>query len=52
MRLAYEDKRDLYCRTTQCTHPAFRVLNVFYFQADFNLRFKRKRDVRLTCTRI
>ena len=31
---------------------AFRVLNVFYFQTDFNLRFKRKRDVRLTCTRI
>ena len=28
----------------------FRVLNVFYFQTDFNLRFiKRKRDVRLTC---
>ena len=27
---------------------AFRVLNMFYFQTDFNLRFKRKRDVRLT----
>ena len=25
---------------------------MFYFQTDFNLRFKRKRDVRLTCTRI
>ena len=34
------------------THPAFRVLNVFYFQTDFNLHFKRKRDVSLTCTRI
>ena len=33
-------------------HPAFRVLNVFYFQTDFNLRFKRKRDVRLTCHRV
>ena len=30
----------------------FRVLNVFYFQTDFNLRFKRKRDVRLTCKRL
>ena len=30
---------------------AFRVLNVFYFQTDFNLRFKRKRDLRLTCKR-
>ena len=29
----------------------FRVLNVFYFQTDFNLRFKRKRDLRLTCKR-
>ena len=34
------------------THHAFRVLNVFYFQTDFNLRFKRKRDVRLTCKRV
>ena len=34
------------------THPAFRVLNVFYFQTDFNLRFKRKRDVHLTCQRV
>ena len=34
------------------THPAFRVLNVFYYQTDFNLRFKRKRDVRLTCKRV
>ena len=34
------------------THPAFRVLNVFYFQTYFNLRFKRKRDVRLTCQRV
>ena len=25
---------------------------MFYFQTDFNLRFKRKRDVRLTCSRI
>ena len=33
-------------------HPAFRVLNAFYFQTDFNLRFKRKRDVRLTCKRV
>ena len=31
---------------------AFRVLNAFYFQTDFNLRFKRKRDVRLTCKRV
>ena len=34
------------------THHAFRVLNVFYFQTDFNLRVKRKRDVRLTCKRV
>ena len=34
------------------THLAFRVLNVFYFQTDFNLRFKRKRDLRLTCKRV
>ena len=27
-------------------------LNAFYFQIDFNLRFKRKRDVRLTCKRV
>ena len=33
-------------------HTAFRVLNAFYFQTDFNLRFKRKRDVRLTCKRV
>ena len=33
-------------------HPAFRVLNAFYFQTDFNLRFKRKQDVRLTCKRV
>ena len=32
-----------------CDFPAFRVLNAFYFQTDFNLRFKRKRDVCLTC---
>ena len=32
--------------------PAFRVLNAFYFQTDFNLRFKRKRDVRLTGRRV
>ena len=38
-------------RLKRKTHPAFRVLNVFYFQTDFNLRFKRKRDVRLTCKR-
>ena len=24
---------------------------MFYFQTDFNLRFKRKRDLRLTCKR-
>ena len=36
-------------RVYDFAHPAFRVLNVFYFQTDFNLRFKRKRDVRLTC---
>ena len=34
------------------THPAFRVLNAFYFQTDFNLRLRRKRDVRLTCKRV
>ena len=28
------------------------VLNAFYFQTDFNLRIKRKRDVRLTCKRV
>ena len=28
------------------------VLNVFYFQTDINFRFKRKRDVRLTCKRV
>ena len=38
-------------RLKRKTHPAFRVLSVFYFQTDFNLRFKRKRDVRLTCKR-
>ena len=32
--------------------PCVSVLNVFYFQTDFNLRFKRKRDVRLTCHRV
>ena len=32
-------------RLKRKTHPAFRVLNAFYFQTDFNLRFKRKRDV-------
>ena len=31
------------------THP---VLNAFYFQTDFFLLFKRKRDVRLTCKRV
>ena len=33
-------------------HPAFRVLDAFYLLTDFNLRFKRKRDVRLTCKRV
>ena len=28
------------------------VSDAFYFQTDFNLRFKHKRDVRLTCKRI
>ena len=31
------------------THLAFRVLNAFYFQTDFKLRFRRKWYVRLTC---
>ena len=44
--------RFLRLRLKRKTHPAFRVLNVFYFQTDFNLRFKRKRDVRLTCHRV
>ena len=39
-------------RLKRKTHPAFRVLNAFYFQTDFNLRFKCKRDVRLTCRRV
>ena len=39
-------------RLKRKTHSAFRVLDVFYFQTDFNLRFKRKRDVRLTCQRV
>ena len=39
-------------RLKRKTHPAFRVLYAFYFQTDFNLRFKRKRDVRLTCKRV
>ena len=39
-------------RLKRKTHPTFRVLNVFYYQTDFNLRFKRKRDVRLTCRRV
>ena len=39
-------------RLKRKTHPAFCVLNAFYFQTDFNLRFKRKRDVRLTCKRV
>ena len=34
------------------TQNALRVLDVFYFQTDLNLRFKRKRDVRLTCKRV
>ena len=34
-------------RLKRKTQPAFRVLNAFYFQTDFNLRFKRKRYVRL-----
>ena len=38
-------------RLKRKTYLAFRVLNVFYFQTDFNLRFKRKRDLRLTCKR-
>ena len=39
-------------RLKRKTHPAFRVLNVFYFQTDFNLRFKRKQDIRLNCKRV
>ena len=39
-------------RLKRKTHPAFRVLNTFYYQTDFNLRFKCKRDVRLTCKRV
>ena len=35
-------------RLKRKTHPAFHVLNAFYFQTDFNLRFKHKRDVRFT----
>ena len=32
---------------------AFKTQNApFYYQTDFNLRFKRKRDVRLTCKRV
>ena len=31
-------------RLKRKTHPAFRVLNAFYFQTDFNFRFKRKRE--------
>ena len=38
-------------RLKRKTHLAFRVLNVFYFQTDFNVRVKRKRDLRLTCKR-
>ena len=43
---------DLRLRLKPKTHIAFRVLNAFYYQTDFNLRFKRKRDVRLTCKRV
>ena len=32
---------------TQNAPCVFRVLNAFYFQTDFNLRLKHKRDVRL-----
>ena len=32
--------------------PAFRVLDAFDFQTDFNLRFKRKRDIRFTCKHV
>ena len=39
-------------RVCDFAHPAFRVLNAFYFQTDFNFRFKRQRDVRLTCKRV
>ena len=31
-----------------CVRNTFRVLNAFDFQTDFNLRFKRKRDIRFT----
>ena len=41
-----------FCVYKRKKHPAFCVLNAFYYQTDFNLRFKRKRDVRLTCKRV
>ena len=46
------DFRVLRLRLKRKTHPAFRIWNAFYFQTDINLRFKRKRDVRLTCKRV
>ena len=39
-------------RLKRKTHPAFHVLDAFYYQTDFNLRFKRKRDFRLTCRHV
>ena len=39
-------------RLKRKSHPAFRVLNALYYQTDFNLRFKSKRDVCLTCKRV
>ena len=32
--------------------PSSTFLNALYYQTYFNLRFKRKRDVRLTCKRV
>ena len=52
IHIQYKSFVILRLRLKRKTHPAFRVLNAFYFQTNFNLRFKRKRDVRLTCKRV
>ena len=41
------------CVQPEAEHYNFKhVLDAFYFQTDFNLRSKRKQDVRLDCERV
>ena len=39
---AFKTQIEICLKIKRKKHPAFRVLNAFYFQTDFNLRFKRK----------